>query len=183
MSWGRKASSFGCIVTTAIIPETGQAPRLLRAEERTASPQRAPAGAPHKSLEPVGEGTYPARSPKTEGELERLPSRCRHQPPNLFRHHYLSPPTGYTSPQCQKAGGTSLPAVGPPLPPPPRLVGRAIQLKRGLCKRDLSPALRADPNSRPAFYPGSATPPLSSASQEWLADLVKHGPFGFAFFI
>lgn len=75
----------------------------LRAEELTASPQRAPAGAPHKSLEPVGEGTYPAKSPKTEGALERLPSRCRHQPPNLFRHHYLSPPTGYTSPQCQKS--------------------------------------------------------------------------------
>lgn len=145
-----------------IIPETGQAPRLLTAEERTASPKRTPAGAPHKALESAREGTYPARSSETEGALERLPS--------LFRHHYLYPPTCYTSPQGQKAGGTSLPAVGPPLPPPPRMVGRAFPLKWGVWKQDLSPAPRAGPNSRPAFYLCSATPPLCLASPELLTD-------------
>lgn len=34
--------------------------------------------------------------------LDWLPLRSRHQPSNLFRHHLLLPPTGYSSPQSRK---------------------------------------------------------------------------------
>ena len=87
----------------------------------------------------LGKALTSERLPDRAGASERLPSLSDHQPPNLFRHHCLSPPTGYTSLQGQKPAPRHFRVWGPPLPPPPlRWVGWARPLKhcfgpRGPC--------------------------------------------------
>lgn len=103
MSSARRASSFGCIVTTETIPETGQAPRL----QELWGVSRARKGlqlesAPHGARRRTGTVLTRKGLPDRAGALERFPSPSRHHPHSLFRHHCRPPATGHPSPRSQK---------------------------------------------------------------------------------